>query len=51
MKNPLEVLRAKEQEVIRVKQEVEALRTTARLLEEDGEDEQNGNGHHVVQMP
>lgn len=34
MKNPMEVLRSKEQELIRVKQEVDALRVAARLLED-----------------
>lgn len=36
MKDPMEVLRFKEQEVQRVKKEIEALRLTARLLEEAG---------------
>jgi hypothetical protein len=35
MKNPLEVLRMKEQEMLRVKQEIEALRITAKLLGEE----------------
>ncbi len=35
MKNPLEVLRMKEQEILRLKQEIEALRITAKLLEEE----------------
>jgi hypothetical protein len=35
MKNPLEVLRMKEQEILRVKQEIEALRITAKLLGEE----------------
>ena len=35
MKNPLEVLRMKEREILRVKQEIEALRITAKLLEEE----------------
>jgi hypothetical protein len=35
MKNPVEVLRMKEQEVLRVKQEIEALRITAKLLGEE----------------
>jgi hypothetical protein len=39
MKNPFEVLRAKEQEVILVKRQVEALRIAARLLDEEKEDE------------
>jgi hypothetical protein len=41
MKNPFEVLRAKEQEVILVRRQVEALRIAARLLGEDKEDEDN----------
>ena len=32
MRNPYDVLRSKEQELVRVKKEVEALRITARLL-------------------
>jgi hypothetical protein len=39
MKNPFELLRAKEQEVILVKRQVEALRIAARLLSEGKEDE------------
>jgi hypothetical protein len=35
MKNPLEVLRMKEQEILKVKQEIEALRITASLLDEE----------------
>ena len=35
MKNPLEVLRTKEEEIARVKQEIEALRLTAKLLGEE----------------
>jgi hypothetical protein len=35
MKDPYEVLRAKEQEVAAVKQQVEALRIAARLLDDD----------------
>lgn len=35
MKNPMEVLRSKEQELVRVKQEVDALRLAARLLEDN----------------
>ena len=41
MKNPFELLRAKEQEVILVRRQVEALRIAARLLGEDKEDEDN----------
>ena len=35
MKNPLEVLRMKEQEILRVEKETEALRITAELLGEE----------------
>jgi hypothetical protein len=35
MKNPFEVLRMKDQEILRVKQEIEALRITAKLLGEE----------------
>ncbi len=35
MRNPMEVLRAKEQELVRVKKEIEALRITLPLLEGD----------------
>jgi hypothetical protein len=53
MKNPMEVLRGKEQEIIRVKKEIEALRVAARLLGDEG---RNGNDdnedlHHLVEMP
>lgn len=41
MKNPYELLRAKEQEVIVVKRQVEALRIAARLLEDGNEDGDN----------
>jgi hypothetical protein len=42
MKNPYDVLRMKEQEILRVKREIEALRITARLLGEDPPS--NGDG-------
>jgi hypothetical protein len=35
MKNPLEVLRRKEQELLKVKKEIDALRITVRLLGEE----------------
>jgi hypothetical protein len=35
MKNPFDILRMKEQELLKVKLETEALRTTARLLDDD----------------
>jgi len=34
MKNPMEVLRTKEQELTQVKKEIDALRITARLLDD-----------------
>ena len=36
MKNPIDVLRMKEQEILKIKVEIEALRITARLLNDDG---------------
>jgi hypothetical protein len=35
MKNPIDVLRMKEQEILKIKVEIEALRITARLLADD----------------
>ncbi len=35
MKNPMDVLRIKEQEILKLKVEIEALRITARLLADD----------------
>ena len=37
MKNPIEVLRAKEQEICRVKREIDALRVAAQLLGDEGQ--------------
>jgi len=53
MKNPFEVLRIKEQELQRVKKEVEALRTIAPLLAESAEKPVNGKteSRDVVEMP
>jgi len=53
MKDPLEVLRAKEQELIRVQTEIDALRVVAKLLADD----ESSNGgvkaelRQVVPMP
>jgi hypothetical protein len=55
MKNPYDVLRTKEQELVRVRKEMEALRIAARLL--DAEDPSASDGEHqpklrqVVEMP
>jgi hypothetical protein len=53
MKNPLEVLRMKEQEIARVKQEIEALQITAKLLGEEPPSTGEGKGglRQVVNMP
>jgi hypothetical protein len=55
MKNPYEVLRAKEQELSKVRKEMEALRIAARLLDAEDPALANGDGHpklrQVVEMP
>ena len=53
MKNAYEVLRAKEQELQRVKKEVEALRTIAPLLAESAEKPPNGKTEirEIVELP
>jgi len=50
MKNPLEVLRMKEEEIQRVKKEIEALQITARLLS-DSEAEKKPEYRQLLQMP
>ena len=47
MKSPFEVLRVKEQELVRVKKEIEALRITLPLLE----GESAASPHLPVEMP
>ena len=53
MKNPLEVLRKKEQELLRIKEEVAALRIAARLLagEDSDEDDDDSDSPRLVEMP
>lgn len=53
MKNISEVLRMKEQEIVRVKQEIEALRITAKLLGEEPSSATEGRVEfrQVVKMP
>ena len=53
MKNPLEVLRMKEQEILRVKEEIEALRITAELLGEEPPSADDGRVEFrkVINMP
>lgn len=52
MKNPFELIRLKEQQIVRLKKEIEALRIAAELL---GDDIPSGNGkadvRRVVDMP
>jgi hypothetical protein len=47
MKSPFEVLRVKEQELVRVKKEIEALRITLPLLEGDSA----APSHLPLEMP
>ena len=53
MKNPLELLRLKEQEVLRLKKEIEALRIVARLLAEEGDQpvKPSTDSRKVISMP
>ncbi len=55
MKNPYDVLRMKEQELLRVRKEMDALRLAARLLDAEDTRPANGEGHpklqRVVEMP
>jgi hypothetical protein len=54
MKNPNEVLRMKEQEILRIKIEIEALRVTARLLSDEnsaGAAAPQRDHRQLVEMP
>lgn len=55
MKNPYDVMRVKEQELMRVRKEMEALRIAARLLEAVDPAQANNDGQprlrQVVEMP
>jgi len=55
MKNPYDVLRMKEQELMRVRKEMDALRIAARLLGAEDPGAANGEGQpklqRVVEMP
>ena len=55
MKNPYDVLRVKEQELARVRKEIEALRVAARLLgaerPSENDEENEPKMAHVVEMP
>lgn len=45
MKDPFDVLQIKEQELLKVKLEADALRVTARLLDDDHTDWQDDHPH------
>jgi len=57
MKTPIEILRAKEMEILRLRKEIDALRTTARLLFDDsavpvaGSGEAKQDRHHLAEVP
>jgi len=55
MKNPYDVLRMKEQELMRVRKEMDALRISARLLGAEDPSAANGESQpklqRVVEMP
>jgi hypothetical protein len=55
MKNPYDVLRMKEQELARVRKEIEALRVAARLLGAEDPSASDGDNppklRQVVEMP
>jgi len=54
MRDPLAVLRAKEQEIVRIKKEIEALRVAARLLREEGDElpeDMKQDMRRVIPMP
>jgi hypothetical protein len=55
MKNPYDVLRMKEQELTRVRKEVEALRVATRLLDAEDSLAAKGTAHpefqRVIEMP
>jgi hypothetical protein len=52
MKDPIEVLRRKEAELVRLQEEVEALRMVGKLLKlQTGGDPQSQSRGKVIQMP
>jgi hypothetical protein len=50
MKNPMEVLRMKEQELVKVRREVDALRISARLLEEPAQEDSKRDTRHPIEV-
>jgi len=52
MKDPIEVLKLKESEVVRVKKEIAALKIAARLLEDESSDNNNHDEKkQLLEMP
>ena len=51
MKNPTEVLRRKEAELLQLQEEVEALRMVGRLLKEHPPKDKQGTRGVVLEMP
>lgn len=55
MKDPYDVLRKKEQELVRVRQELDALRIAIRLIGSKGPKAEDGEDrpklHRVIEMP
>lgn len=52
MKNPKDLLRQKEQEILRIKQEISALKLAAPLLEDDHDaTEKKADWRRLVEMP
>ncbi len=53
MKNPAEVLWMKEQELVKVRKEIDALRIAARLLSDESPNGNDGrvDQRHLVEMP
>ncbi|HEY7095509.1 MAG TPA: hypothetical protein VH437_02215 [Terriglobales bacterium] len=52
MKDPIEVLKLKESEVVRVKREIAALKIVARLLEDESSDNNNHDEKkQLLEMP
>ena len=52
MKNLLDVLRMKEEEILRLRKEIEALKITARILSEDqSQPEKKSQYRQLLQMP
>ncbi len=52
MKNLLEVLQMKEEEILRLRKEIEALKISAQILSEDpAQTEKKTQLRHLLQMP